>query len=105
MKQAPGAQGQCQNSLAVGAFWEKVSCHTLAAQIMQDHVAQLCWLLELRAQVGNEECGGIHLASAVPPYLWPLSVRFASSPVPGLYRQKPSCLHQLRTMQFRNKNQ
>jgi len=69
VKQAPGAWGQCQNSLAVGAFWEKVSCHTLAEQIMQDHYAQLCWILEPRAQAGNEECGGIHLASAMTPYL------------------------------------
>lgn len=39
VKQAPGAWGHCQNSLAGGAFWGKVSSYALEAQIMQDHFA------------------------------------------------------------------
>lgn len=39
VKQAPGTWGHCQNSLAVGAFWGKVSSCALEAQIMQDHFA------------------------------------------------------------------
>lgn len=39
VKQAPGAWGHCQNSLAVGAFWGKVSSCASEAQIMQDHFA------------------------------------------------------------------
>lgn len=82
---------------------EKASYHAQATWIMQ-YFAPLCWILETRPEAGSKECGGIYHAFTLPPYLWPVPVRFASSSFSGTSQQRSGRLCPLRIMQFRNKS-